>query len=124
MWRPIRTRIPPTAYANQEGQLRIALATPFEAGRTFEARVVYAGTPPLAKRPPWEGGTTWTRTPDGASPWIDTSLWGGGCDLLYPCLDHPTLHPFFDALATDRNVKVLLANGKWLLFDLGKPGEE
>ena len=86
-------RIPPAAYANPEGQLRIALATPFEAGRTFEARIVYSGTPPLAKRPPWEGGTTWTRTPDGTSPWIDTSLWGGGCDLLYPCLDHPTLKP-------------------------------
>ena len=28
-----------------------------------------------------------------AHPWIDTSLWGGGCDLLYPCLDHPTLKP-------------------------------
>ena len=33
------------------------------------------------------------KTPDGKYPWIDTSLWGGGCDLLYPCLDHPTLKP-------------------------------
>src|SRR3546814_20951183 len=33
------------------------------------------------------------RTPDGKYPWIDTSLWGGGCDLLYLCLDHPTLKP-------------------------------
>ena len=31
--------------------------------------------------------------PDGKYPWIETSLWGGGCDLLYPCLDHPTLKP-------------------------------
>ncbi len=37
-------------------------------------------------------------TPDGKSPWIDTSLWGGGCDLLYPCLDHPTLKPAFTDL--------------------------
>ena len=85
--------VAPSAYSNPEGQLRITLAAPFEAGAKFEARVVYAGTPPLAKRPPWEGGTTWTKTPDGTSPWIDTSLWGGGCDLLYPCLDHPTLKP-------------------------------
>ena len=55
--------------------------------------MVYSGTPPLAKRPPWEGGTTWTTTPDGKYPWIDTSLWVGGCDLLYPCLYHPTLKP-------------------------------
>ena len=84
--------VPPSRYSNPEGQLRIALDKPFPAGAKFSARVVYSGTPPLAKRPPWEGGTTWTTTPDG-QPWIDTSLWGGGCDLLYPCLDHPTLKP-------------------------------
>jgi aminopeptidase N len=86
-------RIAPSAYSNPEGQLLIALAATVAAGTPFGARIVYAGTPPLAKRPPWEGGTTWTRTPDGKYPWIDTSLWGGGCDLLYPCLDHPTLKP-------------------------------
>jgi aminopeptidase N len=86
-------KLAPGSYSNPEGQLRIALAKPFEAGAKFSARVVYSGTPPLAKRPPWEGGTTWGTTPDGKSPWIDTSLWGGGCDLLYPCLDHPTLKP-------------------------------
>jgi aminopeptidase N len=84
--------VPPSRYSNPEGQLRIHLDTPFPAGAKFTAQVVYSGTPPLAKRPPWEGGTTWTTTPDG-QPWIDTSLWGGGCDLLYPCLDHPTLKP-------------------------------
>jgi hypothetical protein len=85
--------VPPSRYSNPEGQLRILLATPFAAGRTFTVQVVYSGTPPLARRPPWEGGTTWTTTPDSTYPWIDTSLWGGGCDLLYPCLDHPTLKP-------------------------------
>src|SRR5215204_4175609 len=85
--------VPPSRYANPDGQLRVQLDAPFAAGAKFTARVVYSGTPPLAKRPPWEGGTTWTTTPDGKDPWIDTSLWGGGCDLLYPCLDHPTLKP-------------------------------
>ena len=85
--------VPPSRYSNPDGQLRIALDAPRAAGTKLTARVVYSGTPPLAKRPPWEGGTTWTTTPDGKDPWIDTSLWGGGCDLLYPCLDHPTLKP-------------------------------
>lgn len=84
--------VPRSGYSNPEGQLRIALPTPLAAGVKFKAEVVYSGTPPLAKRPPWEGGTTWAKTPDG-QPWVDTSLWGGGCDLLYPCLDHPTLKP-------------------------------
>lgn len=85
--------VPPSSYSNPEGQLRIALASPLAAGAKLKVQVVYSGTPPLAKRPPWEGGTTWTTTPDGKYPWIDTSLWGGGCDLLHPCLDHPTLKP-------------------------------
>ncbi len=85
--------LPRSAWSNPEGQLRIALPAQFSPGTQLKARVIYSGTPPLAKRPPWEGGTTWTTTPDGKYPWIDTSLWGGGCDLLYPCLDHPTLKP-------------------------------
>lgn len=82
-------RMAPANYSNPEGQLRIKLAKPFTPGQQLVVRVVYSGTPPLAKRPPWEGGTTWMKTPDGKSPWIDTSLWGGGCDLLFPCIDHP-----------------------------------
>lgn len=82
--------IAPSEYSNPEGQLRIKLPRPVAPGAIIEAKIVYSGTPPLAKRPPWEGGTTWLKTPDGKSPWIDTSLWGGGCDLLFPCIDHPT----------------------------------
>jgi aminopeptidase N len=85
--------VPSSSYANPEGQLRITLPRRVPAGAKFKAQVVYSGTPPLARRPPWEGGTTWAMTPDSSAPWIDTSLWGGGCDLLYPCLDHPTLKP-------------------------------
>lgn len=81
------------AYANPQGQLRIDLPRAFAPGTEIVARIVYSGTPPLAKRPPWEGGTTWVKTPDGKAPWIDTSLWGGGCDLLFPCIDHPTRKP-------------------------------
>lgn len=81
--------VPRPDYSNRDGQLKIRLGSPFQAGSEIETRIVYSGTPPLARRPPWEGGTTWTETPDG-QPWIDNSHWGGGCDLLYPCIDHPT----------------------------------
>lgn len=81
--------VKPADYSNPEGQLRIKLAKPLPAGSVTTVRVAYSGTPPVAKRPPWEGGTTWMKTPDG-QPWIDTSHWGAGCDVLYPCIDHPT----------------------------------
>jgi aminopeptidase N len=86
-------KLAPSDYSNPEGQLRITLPRKLAPGAKIEARIVYSGTPPLAKRPPWEGGTTWLKTPDGKAPWIDTSLWGGGCDLLFPCIDHPTRKP-------------------------------
>jgi len=82
-------KLPADSYTNPEGQLRVALAKPLPRDSVSKVRIVYSGTPPLAKRPPWEGGTTWTKTPSG-EPWVDTSLWGGGCDMLFPCIDHPT----------------------------------
>ncbi|HZV83132.1 MAG TPA: hypothetical protein VFF53_13290 [Geobacteraceae bacterium] len=36
------------------------------------------------------------------------------------CLDHPSLHPFFDAIAHDKNAKAFLNDGKWVAFDLGR----
>jgi len=84
--------IPPSRYSNPEGQLRITLPKAFKAGRRMTVRIVYAGAPHVASRPPWEGGVTWLTLEDG-TPWVDSSLWGGGCDLLYPCIDHPTRKP-------------------------------
>lgn len=40
------------------------------------------------------------------------------------CLDHPTLHPFFDALAADKSGRVLYSDGKWVLFDLGEERDD
>ncbi len=82
--------VPASNYSNPDGQLRVQLRRATAPGATVVLRVQYSGTPPLAKRPPWEGGTTWLRTKDGQWPLVDTSLWGGGCDLLFPCIDHPT----------------------------------
>ena len=83
-------KLAPSNYSNPAGLLRIEMPRALAPGKTVKVRIAYSGTPPQAKRPPWEGGTTWMKTPDGTAPWIDTSLWGGGCDLLFPCIDHPT----------------------------------
>src|SRR3546814_20671634 len=84
-------KIAPSAYTNPQGQLRITLPEPIPAGKSFVSRVDFSGTPPLAKRPPWEGGPTWMPKPAGKFPWIDTSLWGGCRDLTTHSLHH-TLH--------------------------------
>lgn len=81
-----------SAYENPEGQLRIRLPQPLQAGEEVAARIVYAGAPHVARRPPWEGGVVWSTTPDG-QPWVGSTMWGGGCDMLWPCIDHPTRKP-------------------------------
>lgn len=80
------------AWSNPEGQLRITLPEPLAAGERIEARIVYAGVPHVSNRPPWEGGMVWSKTADG-TPWVGSTLWGAGCDLLWPCIDHPTKKP-------------------------------
>ncbi len=79
-------------WSNPEGQLRIALPEPLDVGERIKARIVYGGVPHVSKRPPWEGGMVWSETADG-TPWVGSTLWGAGCDLLWPCIDHPTKKP-------------------------------
>ena len=85
-------KLPAAAYRDSDGKLVITLRRRIAAGRTLTVRIVYAGVPHVARRPPWDGGMVWSTTPDG-EPWVGSSLWGGGCDMLWPCIDHPRRKP-------------------------------
>ncbi len=80
------------SWSNAEGRLFIPLAKPLPAGETATVRIRYGGRPHVAKRPPWDGGFVWAKTPDGR-PWIATALQMEGCDLFWPCIDHPLAEP-------------------------------
>ncbi len=84
--------LPPTAWRNPDGRLSITPPAPIAAGHTTAVRIRYAGVPVEAKRAPWDGGFVWASTPDGR-PWIATAVQGEGCDLFWPCIDHPTGEP-------------------------------
>jgi aminopeptidase N len=43
-------------------------------------------------RAPWDGGFVWAKTKSG-KPWIATAVQGEGCDLFWPCIDHPSAEP-------------------------------
>ena len=79
-------------FRNPEGKLTIDLPQSLEPGRQTTVRVTYHGTPHVAKRAPWDGGFVWARTPDG-QPWVASAVQGEGCDLFWPCIDHPTGKP-------------------------------
>ncbi|RPF71366.1 M1 family metallopeptidase [Aurantiacibacter spongiae] len=80
------TAIAPGRWRNPDGLLTIDLPRPLAAGDTAILALRYRGAPHVAANPPWEGGMTWSETPDG-QPWIASTVQGEGCDLFWPCID-------------------------------------
>ncbi|EZP37623.1 M1 family metallopeptidase [Janthinobacterium lividum] len=78
----------PQDYANPDGRLSMTLPATLAAGARTTIRVVYHGVPHVAVKAPWDGGMVWSSTADGA-PWIASAVQGEGCDLFWPCIDHP-----------------------------------
>jgi len=81
-----------THWRNPEGRLTIDLPRPLAAGERTVLRVRYHGRPHVAKKAPWDGGFVWSTTRDG-QPWVASAVQGEGCDLFWPCIDHPTGKP-------------------------------
>jgi aminopeptidase N len=80
--------LPATSWRNPEGKLTIDLPRPLQPGKQVAVRVRYHGQPHVAKKAPWDGGFVWSQTPDG-QPWVASAVQGEGCDLFWPCIDHP-----------------------------------
>ena len=57
------------------------------AGAVNQVTVHYEGVPQVSKRPPWEGGVTWTKDENGLDL-ITTTCQGDGASLWWPCKDH------------------------------------
>lgn len=96
------------------GKLWIDLQGTQQRGTQIEVRVAYGGIPREAPNPPWDGGFTWSRTPDG-DPWIATTCQTQGADLWWPNKDHVSDEP--DSMALHIRVPeplVVAANGKWI----------
>jgi len=57
------------------------------AGKMGEMKVYYHGKPIIAKRPPWDGGFTWTKDNNGVF-WLGVSCEGMGASLWWPNKDY------------------------------------
>lgn len=79
-------------FANPDGRLRITPAAPFSVGQEVKVEIVYGGQPHVARRAPWDDGFVWAKTDKGA-PWVASAVEGMGCDLFWPCIDHPLAKP-------------------------------
>lgn len=114
--------IAPTQWSNPEGRLRIQLPHAVNAGERVSATVRYGGNPHVAKKAPWDGGFVWSHTPDG-QPWVGSAVEGEGCDLFWPCIDHPEGKPdLVDLYVTVP--KPLVAPGNGVLIGVTDEGDK
>ncbi len=88
------------------------LATPQAAGGSNTITVYYHGTPQPAKRPPWDGGFTWTQD-SLARPWVVTTDQGLGASVWWPNKDIQADEPDSQRIAlTVPDPMIDVANGR------------
>jgi aminopeptidase N len=61
-------------------------------GEKNKVTIFFSGKPTVAKRPPWDGGFTWTKDSNGKD-FIATSNEGIGSSVWWPLKDHPSEEP-------------------------------
>ncbi len=106
--------VPATDWSNPDGRMTVRLPRPLAAGDGAVLRIAYAGAPQQAKNAPWDGGFVWATTTDG-QPWVATAVQGEGCDLFWPCIDHPQGEPArVDLHITVPSALSAPANGRFL----------
>ncbi len=107
-------------WSNPDGRLHIHLSKALAQGAKATVEIHYGGKPHVAKKAPWDGGFVWSHTDDG-QPWIATAVEGEGCDLFWPCIDHPQGKPeLVDTYVTVP--KSLAAPGNGVLVDIKDHG--
>jgi len=112
----------PVNWEREGGRILIELPADASVGEPFSVSVDYGGQPRVAPRPPWDGGFTWARTPDG-SPWIGTSNQMIGADVWWPVKDHVSDKP--DSMTISVTVPeplVVATNGRLRSVEQAEPG--
>ncbi len=62
------------------------LPVSFDKSTNGTLAIYYHGKPPIARRPPWDGGLVWARD-SSHNPWISIACQGLGASVWYPCKD-------------------------------------
>ena len=78
-------------FDQKDDKIFINSAAGFEIGNQ-KVLVEYNGIPPVAIKPPWDGGFTWAKDSDG-NDWISINIQAEGGKMYFPCKDHPSDEP-------------------------------
>ncbi|MDP5046916.1 MAG: M1 family metallopeptidase [Saprospiraceae bacterium] len=81
----------PVNFQHVKDKIYITSTGPFQAGKQ-KITIYYGGEPPVAVKPPWFGGFTWTKDRSG-NPWVAINCQKEGGRLYFPCKDHPSDEP-------------------------------
>lgn len=81
----------PASFLQKEDKVYITQGKTFMQGKQT-VTIQYGGEPPVAVRPPWNGGFTWTKDSEG-NPWVVINCQLEGGKLWFPCKDHPSDEP-------------------------------
>ena len=79
------------AFSQKDDKIYITNAVGFKQGQQ-KVFIEYGGEPPVAIKPPWDGGFTWTKDTNG-NPWVAINCQAEGGKLYFPCKDHPSDEP-------------------------------
>ena len=85
----------------------VTLARTQHVGDVNTIIVEYGGSPKEAKRPPWDGGITWTKD-ENSKHYIHSTCQGIGASIWWPCKDHMYDEP--DSVLISVNVPQDLIN--------------
>jgi aminopeptidase N len=80
-----------TKFEQKDDKIFITSTTGFQAGKQL-IKIEYSGEPPVAVKPPWFGGFTWTKDKSG-NPWVAINCQKEGGRIYFPCKDHPSDEP-------------------------------
>lgn len=97
----------------QEGNVWHVHAPYQKVGSINTVNVFFHGNPQVARRPPWDGGWTFTRDSLGR-PWMTVCCQGLGASVWYPCKDHQSDEPDKGASLTmiTPDTLVAVSNGR------------
>lgn len=79
------------SFLHKNDKIFITNPTGFDIGNQ-KVKIEYNGIPPVAVKPPWDGGFTWVKDVTG-NDWISINIQGEGGKMYFPCKDHPSDEP-------------------------------
>lgn len=82
----------PLLFSRSDDQINILLPGRWKAGSGHSLRIYYHGQPPMARRPPWDGGFVKSSDTLGR-PVLAVACEGEGARLWWPCKDDPADEP-------------------------------